>query len=56
MRKYNVKNKHTSDSKEMIIQELAMPYGSSESQSNFWEPNIFERWQVSHYLGHSEVK
>lgn len=49
-------NKHNSDSKEMVIQELAMLQGSSRSQWNFWQSNIFEKWKVFHYLGHSEVK
>lgn len=49
-------NKHNSDSKEMVIQELAMLQGNSRSQWNFCQSNIFEKWKVFHYLGHSEVK
>lgn len=44
-------NKRNSDSKEMVIQELAMLQGSSKSQRNFWQPNIFQKWKVFHYLG-----
>lgn len=49
-------NKHNSDSKEMVIQELGMLQGSSKSQWNFWQSNIFEKCKAFHYLGHSEVK